>query len=357
MPTSNILFDSLNSGLIAVLDYLAQHVITCLIPAFFIAGAIAALVKKDAILKYFGPQVRKFKSYSVASVSGTILAVCSCTILPLFAGIYKKGSGIGPATTFLFAGPAINVLAIIYTAQVLGMDLGIARAVFAVSMSIIIGLIMAYLFGKQDAASRPPMRSMAAPEGEVEKPKWVIPIFFAILVSILIIGASQLGWVVRLSMVYVLTLVVAVLLIYYFRKEEVTDWGIETWDLTKKIFPILVIGTFFVGVFAFFVPPETFRPFLGDNGVGANLLASLLGAVLYMPTLLEVPIIGTTFGYSTGVMASGPALALLLAGPTTSLPSIVVLSRIMGYKKTFTYWGLTVVMATIAGLSYGYIVG
>lgn len=357
IQTSNILFDSLNSGLMAVLDYLAQHVVTCLIPAFFIAGAIAALVKKDAILKYFGPQVRKFKSYSVASVSGTILAVCSCTILPLFAGIYKKGSGIGPATTFLFAGPAINVLAIIYTAQVLGMDLGIARAFFAIAMSILIGLIMAYLFGKEQAANQPPFKTMPTFEEEVERPRWVIPVFFVLLVGILIFGASQLDWATKLAIVYLLTMAVAVLLIYYFKKEEVTEWGIETWDLTKKIFPILVIGTFFVGVFAFFVPPETFRPFLGDNGLGANLLASILGAVLYMPTLLEVPIIGTTFGYTTGVMASGPALALLLSGPTTSLPSIVVLTRIMGWKKTLTYWGLSVTMATLAGLSYGYVIG
>jgi hypothetical protein len=152
-------------------------------------------------------------------------------------------------------------------------------------------------------------------------------------------------------------LAVAFLLIYYFKKEEVTDWGLETWDLTKKIFPILVIGTFFVGIFAFFVPPETFQPYLGDNSVGATLLASLIGAVLYMPTLLEVPIIGTTFGYTSGMMASGPALALLLTGPTTSLPSIAVLYKIIGIKKAMVYWVLVIIMATLAGLTFGYIVG
>ncbi len=355
--TSNLIFDALNSGLLAVLEYLAQHVITCLVPAFFIAGAIAALVKKDAILKYFGPKVEKYKSYTVASVSGTILAVCSCTILPLFAGIYKKGSGIGPATTFLFSGPAINILAIIYTAQVLGVDLGIARAAFAITMSIAIGLIMAFLFQKEDDKKSTGIKPFVSSEEGEKRPRWVIPTFFVLMVAILLIGASKLDWVPKLGIVYFLTIGVAVILIYYFQRQQVTDWGLETWDLTKKIFPILVAGTFFVGVFAFFVPPETFRPYLGDNGLSANLLASVLGALLYMPTLLEVPIVGGTLGYTSGVMASGPALALLLSGPTTSLPSIAVLYKIMGMKKTVVYWVLVVGMSTIAGMMFGLIVG
>ena len=356
--TIDLIMDALNAGLIALFDYLAQHVLNCLVPAFFIAGAIAALVKKDAILKYFGPDAKKIKSYTVASVSGTILAVCSCTILPLFAGIYKKGSGLGPAVTFLFAGPAINVLAIIYTATVLGMDIGIARAVAAILMSILVGLIMAYLFRrtgpKRDMA---PLMTVKPNKDEIERPRWVTPTFFALLIGILVIGSSQLVWSIKLPIVYVLTLGVAVILIYHYTKEEVTDWGMETWDLTKKIFPILIIGTFFLGIFSFFVPPETFRPYLGDNGLGANLLASLLGAVLYMPTLLEVPLIGTTFGYTSGVIAAGPALALLLSGPTTSLPSIVVLSKIVGWKMTLTYWSLVIIMATIAGMAFGFLMG
>lgn len=351
------MFDALNSGLQAVLEYLAQHVITCLVPAFFIAGAIAALVKKDAILKYFGPKVQKYKSYSVASVSGTILAVCSCTILPLFAGIYKKGSGIGPATTFLFSGPAINILAIVYTAQVLGLDLGVARAAFAITMSILVGLVMAFLFQKEDDRNNGGMRPMASTGEDEQRPRWVIPTFFVLLVAILLIGASKMEWIPKLAIVYFLTIAVAVILIYYFQRQEVTEWGIETWDLTKKIFPILIIGTFFVGIFAFFVPPETFRPYLGDNGLGANLLASVIGALLYMPTLLEVPIIGGTLGYTSGVMAAGPALALLLSGPTTSLPSIAVLYKIMGMKKTIVYWLLVVGMSTIAGMIFGFIMG
>lgn len=354
--TIEIVVGSLGAGLDAVLEYLAQHVITCLVPAFFIAGAIAALVKKAAILKFFGAQVARYKSYSVASVSGIVLAVCSCTILPLFAGIYKKGAGLGPAVTFLFAGPAINILAIIYTAQVLGFELGVARAGFAIVLSIVIGLVMAHMFRKEEAGMEKPIDPLFSSETEEDKPRWVTPMFFALLVAILIVAASPLDIVLRLSAVYMLTLAVAVLLIYYFSREEVTDWGLETWDLTRKIFPVLIAGTFIVGVFAFFVPPETFRPYLGDNGLWSNLLASVMGALLYMPTLLEVPIIGGTLGYTSGVMASGPALALLLSGPTTSLPSLVVLYRIMGLKKTIVYWGLVVATSTVAGLSYGMII-
>ncbi|MEE9151614.1 MAG: permease, partial [Thermoplasmata archaeon] len=342
----------------SVVEYLAEHVLTCLIPAFFIAGAIAAFIKKDAILKYFGPKTKKRISYAIASVSGAVLAVCSCTILPLFAGIYKKGSGIGPATAFLYSGPAINILAIVYTAQVLGYDLGAARAIAAITMSIVIGLIMATIFKKHDEElnsknDNQPEMSVQGNDNEKHRPKWVPLTFFGLMIAILVIGASKLDWVPKLAVVYLLTIGVAIILIYYFKKDEVTDWGYETWDLTKKILPILIAGTFLVGVIAYFLPPETFRPYLGGDSIGACFLAAIIGAILYMPTLLEVPIIGTTFGYSSGMMGGGPALALLLAGPAVSLPNMIVLYRIMGAKKTGVYLAIVVIISTIVGFIYG----
>jgi len=346
---------ALLSGVSAVVEYLAAHTITCLVPAFFIAGAIAAFVRKEAILRYFSPTAKKSVSYGIASISGIVLAVCSCTILPMFAGILKKGSGIGPATTFLYAGPAINILAIIYTASVLGWDLGFARAVFAIAMSIAIGLIMAMLFRAYDQELTSSGKGfMPAGGGGPGRPKWVVPVFFVFLVLILVIGASSLlAFTLRLSIVYLLTIAVAFLLIYYFERDEVTEWGYEIWDLTKKIFPILIAGTFLVGIIAYFLPPETFRPFFGDNSVAACLLASIVGTILYMPTLLEVPIIGGTFGYIQGVMAGGPALALLLSGPSVSLPSLMVLYRIMGARKTAAYALLVIVFSAVAGIIYG----
>jgi len=346
---------SLMMGWDTLFGYLSQHVVTCLIPAFFIAGAIASFIKKDAILKYFSPETKKSTSYGIASVSGAVLAVCSCTILPMFASILKKGSGLGPAITFLYAGPAINILAIIYTANVLGYDLGIARAVAAVVLSILIGLIMMSLFPAHDeettkthAAAR---RSVMAKEDT--RPRWVIPAFFIFLVAILLIGTSALDVFIRLLIVYFLSMAIAFLLIYYFTRDEITDWGLEIWDLTRKIFPILIIGTFALGVLAFFLPPETFKPFFGDNSLQANFLAAVVGAILYMPTLLEVPVIGTTLGYLSGSMAKGPALALLLTGPSVSLPSLLVIYRIIGAKKTLVYAGLVIGFSTIAGFIFG----
>jgi hypothetical protein len=346
---------SLLLGWDTLFGYLTQHVVTCLIPAFFIAGAIASFIKKEAILKYFSPETKKTTSYGIASVSGAVLAVCSCTILPMFAGILKKGSGLGPAITFLYAGPAINVLAIVYTAKVLGFDLGIARAVSAIVLSIVIGLIMMKLFPQQDVETTKTFGAArkAALACADTRPKWVIPAFFIFLIAILLIGTSALDVFLRLLIVYFLSMAVTFLLIYFFTRDEITDWGYEIWDLTRKIFPILVIGTFALGILAFFLPPETFKPFFGTNSLLANFLAAVVGAILYMPTLLEVPIIGTTLGYLSGDMAKGPALSLLLTGPSVSLPSLLVLYRIIGGKKTLAYAGLVIGFSTIAGFLFG----
>jgi len=351
----DILIGSLLLGWETLIAYLSEHVVTCLIPAFFIAGAIATFIKKEAILKYFSPETKKIISYGIASVSGTVLAVCSCTILPMFAGILKKGSGLGPAITFLVAGPAINILAIVYTAQVLGLDIGIARAVAAVGISIMIGLIMMKLFPAHDTETKKTFGAArkAALAQESTRPKWVVPLFFIMLVAILLVGTSALDAFIRLGIVYALSMAIAFLLIYYFTRDEVTDWGMEIWDLTKKIFPILIIGTFALGVLSFFLPAEFFSPYFGDNSILATFLASVVGMILYIPTLLEVPVIGTTLGYLTGAMAKGPALSLLLTGPTISLPSLLVIYRLIGAKKTVVYTCLVVVFATIAGFLFG----
>ncbi len=348
---------SLLMGWETLYSYLSQHVLTCLVPAFFIAGGIAAFLRKEAILKYFSPEAKKTTAYGIASVSGTVLAVCSCTILPMFAGILKKGAGLGPAITFLYAGPAINILAIIYTANVLGLDLGAARAAVAVVSSIAIGLIMAWLFRAEEREAA--KKGVGGPRSdtepcEIERPGWVIPLFFALMIAVLLVAtAGYLDVLVRLFVVYFLTMGIAVLLIYYFTRDEVTIWGLETWDLTKKIFPILIVGTFALGVLAYFLPPETFRPFFGTNSLISCFLAALVGAILYMPTLLEVPIIGTTLGYLSGVMAKGPALSLLLSGPTISLPSLLVIYRIIGVKKTLTYTVLVIIFSTVGGFIFG----
>jgi uncharacterized membrane protein YraQ (UPF0718 family) len=360
------------SGIETLQEYLSAHVLTCLIPAFFIAGAIAVFVSKKGVMKYFGVQAKKYVSYSVASVSGAVLAVCSCTVLPLFMGIYKRGAGIGPATTFLFAGPAINILAIILTALVLGFSIGLARVIGAVGMSIIIGLFMAFIFRKEEREKK--NNDMFAEQGDekTNRPLKISLSFFVLLVLILIIGAASpeyIPWIPKLAIVYLLTIFVSIILIFYYSRNEVKQWGHETWDLVKKILPILLIGVFIVGIIggvaAYFIPGSeptnavgvAVAPYLGGNSIFACFIASIIGAILYMPTLLEVAIVGNLFGYSSGLMGGGPALALLLAGPSLSLPNMIVITRVVGVKKALVYICLVIIVATFVGFIYGLLGG
>jgi len=364
--------DIIIAGLNLLQEYLSAHVLTCLVPAFFIAGAIAVFISKTSVLKYFGVNAKKYVSYSVASVSGAILAVCSCTVLPLFAGIYKHGAGIGPATTFLFSGPAINILAVILTARVLGFEIGLARIIGAVFMSIVIGLLMAFIFRKEEQEKKNNNILSDSNDYKSDRPMKISLLFFVLLVLILVIGAASsdyIPWIPKLAIVYLFTVIISVILIFYYIRDEVKDWGIETWNLTKKIFPILLIGVFIVGIIggiaAFYIPGadpstavgEAVAPYIGSNNLFSCFFASIIGAILYMPTLLEVAIVGDLFGYSTGIMGGGPALALLLAGPSLSLPNMIVIGRVMGLKKALVYICLVVIVATIVGFIYGFLGG
>jgi uncharacterized membrane protein YraQ (UPF0718 family) len=351
---------ALQAGLATMLGYLSAHVLTCLIPAFFIAGAISALLQKETVLKYFGADAPKWLCYSVAATSGTILAVCSCTILPMFAGIEKRGAGIGPATAFLFSGPAINLMAIILTARVLGLDLGIARAVAAVSMAVIIGLIMAAIFQRSEEkceVALAPVVQVDSNPVQKSRPGYVTGLFMVVLVAILLAATSSLlDLLPKTIIVGMLIIAAAFLMRTYYQPEEREAFLGETWWLTKRIFPLLVVGTFFTGTIGYFLPVEWLRALFGTSSLPACFLASVIGALLYMPTLLEVPIVGTLFGYSSGVTAPGPALALLLAGPSLSLPNMIVIWRVVGAAKAGVYIGLVVIISTLVGMLYGAIV-
>ncbi len=357
---TDIVLGALNAGLSTLLEYLSAHVLTCLIPAFIIAGAISALLHKETVLKYFGADAPKWLCYSVAATSGTILAVCSCTILPMFAGIEKRGAGIGPATAFLFSGPAINLMAIILTARVLGLDIGVARAIAAVTMAVIIGLIMAAIFQRSDrkcdTAAVPTVQVDPDPE-ETGRPGYITGAFMAVLVAILLVATSSLiALLPKAIIVGILIIIAAFLLRSYYLPEEREAFFGETWWLTKRIFPLLVVGTFITGIIGYFLPVDWIRAIFGTSSFLACFLASVVGAILYMPTLLEVPIVGTLFGYSTGVTAPGPALSLLLAGPSLSLPSMIVITRVIGLKKGGVYIILVVMISTFVGVLYGALV-
>ena len=331
------------SGVEALLEYLSFHVLTCLVPAFFIAGAISSMVRKEVILKYFGPSANKTLSYAVASVAGTVLAVCSCTILPLFSGIYTMGAGIGPATTFLYSGPAINLLAIIYSARLLGVDLGIARAAGAVSFSIIIGLIMSWIFEKRRKEKIE--FSLTATSERPKKTSLVILFFFTDLVAILVLGAWGKWWIVVFLLMGLI-----VLLKLYFTKEEILSWLASTWQFVRLILPWLLVGVFAAGIIKAILPPEVIQTWVGGNALRSNFIASVAGALMYFATLTEVPILKAFLGLGMG---KGPALALLLAGPALSLPNMLVIRSIMGIKKALVYIGLVVIMSTFIGMIFG----
>jgi len=347
-------------------EYARQHVLLCLVPAFFIAGAISVFVSKASVIKYFGAQAKKILSYSIASVSGTILAVCSCTVLPLFAGIYTRGAGIGPATAFLYSGPAINVLAIILTAKVLGYKLGLARALGAIIFAVIIGLIMHLLFNKEEEKNREKSSLVEGDEKEA-RPLWKTTIYFAVMVAILVFinwGKSspelkiwyfiyQAKWYVGAALLAVL----AWMIITWFKKAELKEWTFSTWVFAKQIFPLLFAGVMVAGFLLGrpshegVIPSEWVARLVGGNSLGANLFASVAGALMYFATLTEVPILQGLLGAGMG---QGPALALLLAGPALSLPNMLVIRSILGTKKTLTYIALVVIMATITGMIYGH---
>jgi len=418
--------------------YAREHVLLCLVPAFFIAGAIGVFVSQNAVLKYFGPKASKWLSYSVASVSGTILAVCSCTVLPLFGGIYMRGAGLGPAIAFLYSGPAINVLAIVLTARVLGWQLGVARAVGAVLFSVVIGLLMHLIFLKEERAkAAKPQEVFLGDDEKGERPLWQVALYFFSMVGILVFAnwgtpMEQTGlWYAIFKAKWLVTALFAVLMgcclwrffkvrlawillaaipavvlaiafpgypvaafaagsaglagLTFFGGTELNDWRNQSWGFAKQILPLLFGGVLAAGFFlgspegkdAGIIPNVWIQALVGDSPaallsllsgdgsqapgwlvliwpVWTNLFASITGALMYFATLTEVPILR---GLIDSGMGQGPALALLLAGPALSLPNMLVINAILGPKKTLTFVGLVIIMATISGMVFGWVVG
>ena len=351
-------------------EYARKHVLTCLIPAFFIAGAISVFVSQASVLKYFGASAKKILSYSVASISGSVLAVCSCTVLPLFAGIYTRGAGIGPATAFLYSGPAINVLAIVLTGRILGWQMGLARAVGAIIFAIITGLLMAFFFRKDDAARE--TGQIYVPEDE-DKGRTLRQDAFYMLTMVMILvfaafarpapGSAGLWQIIFAAKWYItafLLIVLFIMLKSWFTKEERINWVQSSWGFMKQIFPLLGAGVLVAGFMlgrpghSALIPEHYIQMLVGGNSLWANLFASVSGAFMYFATLTEVPILQGLIGAGMG---KGPALSLLLAGPALSLPNMLVIGGVMGVKKTFTFCLIIVVLSTIAGMCYGWIAG
>jgi hypothetical protein len=411
LPVGTERFDqAILEGFHLAKSYAREHVLLCLIPAFFIAGAIGVFVSQASVIKYLGAEANKIVAYGVASVSGTILAVCSCTILPLFAGIYKMGAGLGPATAFLYSGPAINALAIILTARILGPQLGIARAVGAIIFSIMIGILMAVIFHKEEKAKL--AVQMATPEVEAARPLWQTSLYFFAMVGILVFAnwgkpeESTGLWAAIFNAKWMITSILSVLfglmLIFWFQMRawkvacvalpvallalmfpdqhllaftlgfvglsvitstdqgENKEWFASSWTFAKQILPLLLFGVLIAGILLGrvghegLIPSEWVAKMVGGNSLFANFFASFAGAFMYFATLTEVPILQGLIGNGMG---NGPALALLLAGPALSLPNMLVINSVLGVRKTATFVGLVIVMATISGKLFGIYTG
>ena len=414
-----------NTAIAATLDlvkwYAREHVVLCLLPAFFIAGVISVFVSQGSVLRYFGANAKKWLAYTVAAVSGTILAVCSCTILPLFSSIHKRGAGLGPAIAFLYSGPAINILAIILTARILGFEMGVARTIGAVSFSVIIGLIMAFIYRKEEKVKKDEQINIAAPpekrpmwqtslhfftlvlilvfanwgkptEGDTSSTwyyiwanKWYITGFFSLILGYSLIKILKIKWqwvlgaaivtaasailasnlINNVKLSYLVPMLVGIISLSIItlkdkNEPENREWTLATWDFAKQILPLLAIGVVTAGfllgsthdgkTIAGVIPNEWISALVGGNSIFSNFFASVVGAFMYFATLTEVPILQ---GLIASGMGKGPALALLLAGPSLSLPSMLVIRGVIGTQKTVVYVSLVVVMATITGLMYG----
>jgi uncharacterized membrane protein YraQ (UPF0718 family) len=408
LPVGAVRFDNaVLEALQLVKWYAREHVLLCLIPAFFIAGAIGVFVSQASVMKYLGARANKVLAYGVASVSGTILAVCSCTVLPLFAGIYRMGAGLGPACAFLYSGPAINVLAIVLTARILGFELGIARALGAILFSVVIGLLMHLIFRKEekDKASA----QVAMPDAEVSRPLWKNALYFATMVGILVFsnwGKTEefaLIWQYKWIITSVLAVLFGMILVAWFgvpwwkmvaagvaplalamalpsdglwvllpfgagiiglavvlgtTEGEMQEWFNTSWTFAKQILPLLLAGVVVAGLLLGrvghegLIPSDWVAGLVGGNSLQANFFAAVVGAFMYFATLTEIPILQGLIGAGMG---KGPALALLLAGPALSLPNMLVIRSIMGTKKTVVFVLLVVVMATVSGMGYGMI--
>ena len=355
----DIILKGLTGGVMALVDYLSAHVLTCLIPAFFIAGAMNALLNKDSITKYLGEKSPAYKAYPVAVVGGLLLAVCSCTILPLFAGIKKKGAGIGPAIAFLYTAPATNILAVVFTWSVIGADFAIARIVLSITFAIMIGLIISKLFAETSAEAPAPIACACGPAPAVESGKGQkhVILFIGTLVAILFVGTWAVfmenklaGIPLRFIVLPLLIILIVAEALKWFSRDEQRAWLEETWSFMKKIFPLLFIGIFAAGVISALLPKDFLGLYLGSNTVSANLIAVLFGTFMYFPTLVEVPMAKMFLDLG---MAKGPLLAYVLADPVISLPSILVVRKFMGTKQTIAYVLLIVFFCTLAGLIYG----
>lgn len=344
----NFIFQLIIAGLIALKEYIIEHVITCLIPAFLLAGAMVTFVKKEAILKYLGEQANKLKSFSIASISSFFIAACSCTIIPVASGLYYSGAGIGVAFIILWTAPAANVLALIYTGSILGGHLVLIRVISAIIMAFIVGFAMSYVFRNEKREIH---------NYQFDASTKIIEIKDLILILLILISLLSPNYLIRkgayiykVLVWFIFTIIMVIYAVIFIDKEKIKIWLKETWWFVKLIFPLLLAGVFVVGVIGKLIPQEWIQKWLGGNSLSANFLATMIGSISYFATMTEAPFVHTLMKMGMG---KGPALALLLTGPGLSLPNWIVIARVFGLKKALVYVPVMIILGTLVGFVYG----
>jgi len=336
------------AGVSALKEYIALHVLTCLIPAFLLAGAMVSFISKEAIIKYLGSSANKLKSFSLASFASFFIAACSCTVIPVASGIYYQGAGIGPAFIFLWVAPAANILAIIYTGSILGTKMVASRIIAAFSMAYVVGIVMNFVFRKEENRRT---QDVSDTKTKIIAKK---DIFLLLLILASLLSPNyiiQKGPYLHKVIVW---LVVSLIMVIYAVKvktfEEIKEWLKESWWFVRIIFPLLLVGVFIVGIIGKFLPQEVIQKWLGGSGIRAAWLATLLGQIMYFATMTEAPFVDTLIKLGMG---KGPALALLLTGPGMSLPSMLAIAKVFGIKKAAVYILLVMILGTFVGWFFG----
>jgi uncharacterized protein len=339
-----------SAGLEAIYDYALAHMLFCLVPAFFIAGAMAALIPKDLLLPYLGKNSPKYVAYPLSVISGLLLAVCSCTVLPLFAGIKKGGAGIGPAIAFLYTAPATNIVAVLYTGSLIGWDVAFARIFFSIIFAVAIGIIISSVFHEDDGADASDTFVKSETVHNIRR----LLYFFSALIGILLAGTRIEEPRIKYAVVALLIIITAVIAKKFFTKDEIDNWLKESWGFAKTIAPLLLAGVFISGIVRVILPQEFVTKYVGSNSFVALIIPVIFGVLVYFPTLVEVPMAKVFIDLG---MAKGPLLAYLLSDPVISLPSILVVSKIMGAKRTAVYVALIIVFTISGGYLFGLIQG
>ena len=334
-------------GWLGLVDYLSAHVLFCLVPAFFIAGAINGLIDSQSILKYLSGKTKKWLAYLIAVTAGFLIEVCSCTILPLFAGIWKKGAGLGIAVTLLYAGPAFNIVAIILTGQRIGWEFSVVRFVLSVIFAILVGLIMEVVFGngREDGNLQVAVEDTNQLKGS--KNIW----FWGTMLAILIVGTAPINSNLRYALIFPLVLLQTVMTFSWLSKEKRGAWWKETLKFVRQIVPLLLVGVFLAAALTQLIPKERFQALASQNNLLTNFVAVMFGALAYFPALVEVPIAENFMKLG---MNKGPLMAYMLADPVLSLQGLLVIRKLIGTKKMLVYACSIIILTTMAGLIYGF---